>query len=229
MSLTFGGATTDKVDCGAFTDDLTTLTAMAWVYPTTLTNNVIIISKYRGSTAEGWAFRSASTGGSTGEIEIAWEPSSRSTTNTAPLSSTNKWYFVAATIDRGANAGHIYVGDLTTAMSEPTYGTSTWTGSYNSDAPRNLFIGNRDNTTPNGAFVGNIAFSAMFNTVLTSAQIEVYRKAPYKVKTDSACIGAWSLGPGTGTQRDFVAANNGTVTGATSGAHVPLCTAIKYL
>jgi hypothetical protein len=224
MALVFGAGTGDRVTCGsaAVLDDNTTHTNLLWVYPTTLTDDRFFISKHRGSTATGWFFALEGTGGN---IRTVWE---RATTDldfissNTPLVTLNKWYFVASTINQGANAGKMYVGDLTTAPVEVTYGTSNaGSGAYGTDAARVFTIGNNDAPSPALAFQGRIAMASHYNRVMTLAEI---RSQWWRFSKESGCEGLWQLGyNGTSSQPDYSGNfNAGTVTGATVAPHAPV-------
>lgn len=225
-SLVFGAATSNRVDCGsaAVLDNNTTQTNILWVYPTTLNDFRQFISKYRGSTSVGWFF---SLSGSGGNIWTYWE---RATTDLSfissntPLATLNKWYFVAATLDQGANDAKMYVGDLTTAPVEVTYGTSqAGSGAYGSDAARALFIGNVDATTPAASFQGRIAVAGHWNRVMTLAEIQTHWWRPYCSNTNGCELFVQLGWAGTGSQGDLSGnANSCTVTGATVADHAPI-------
>lgn len=222
MALTFGGATSDRVDCGsaAGVDDLSALTVMLWVYPTALTSDRALISKYRGATEQGWQV--SLQGGGVGNIELYRE---RATTDQQYRTSgepvvTNAWQFVAVASD--STDAKIFHGNLTTLATEASYGTATGgSGAFNSDASRQLLIANRDAPTPNAAFPGRIAIVSLLNVKLTLAEIQMWQFTPRVLPN---MIGMWVLGyNGTSTQPDYSGnANNGTVTGATVSDHVPI-------
>jgi len=223
-ALTFGAATSDRVNHGsaASLDNLAALTAMAWVYPTTLTSSRTIISKYRGSSSIGWRLALSGTGG---DISLEWFRTGTDMnyiTSDTPLAITNAWYFVAMTAD--STVGHIYTGTLTTPVVESSYGASTaGSGSPDADGARSLFVGNVDATSPTLAFQGRIAWAAVWNRVLTREEIQAQQFKPF-CKSSDGCVLFTHLGwAGTGTQPDLSgSSNNGTVTGATVSDHVPI-------
>lgn len=228
FGLTVGANTTDRVDCGsgASVDDLTALTAVVHEYPTTLTSDRTLIGKYRGAGATGWQLRNGLSGVVIVEVGRATQSVVQRSSSLAR--STGQWYCTACTIDRAATpVAHIYIGDLATAMAEPSYDlTQDGSGSFNSDAARVLMIGNRDAATPNGAYIGTLALASLFNRVLTLAEIEQLRLRPMAAAHMSGCVGAWILGNGgsIGTQVDLTGSgNDGAVTGCTaSSTQIPL-------
>lgn len=228
MALLFGGATSDRVDCGsgASLDALATFTALVWVYPTTITATRTIIGKVRGATNEGWMVTVRASGG------VQFEHARASAYMVYDSSSTplavNTWCFLAATEDQGAGTpGHVYAGTLASAAAEVSYSTATaGSGAWGSDAARSLFIGNRDVASPASAFQGRIATAAIFSRVLTLAEIRQWQLHPTPLLT--GCVGFWELGvagSGTATQPDLSGnGNTGTPTGTSLAAHVPVPT-----
>jgi len=219
--LTFGGASSDRVQVAAATNinDLTTLTMLAWVFPTTLTGNRCIMAKATSATA-GKLFRINGTGGNI-ELLINRATDTQYVTNDTPLATTSKWYLVAATFDSGASPPvHMYVGDLAAVAAERTYGVQTaGSGSVDADNAINLVLGNHAGN--NVAFQGRIAVAAYINRVLTLGEIKQWQFRP---RVLVGTVGLWMLGyNGTSTQADLSGSGNpGTVTGASVGDHVPL-------
>lgn len=225
MSLTFGGATTDRdeVAAAASINSLTTWSWAFWLMPTTLTNGRFIERKRNighrvvlSDALGNFATSVALSGGGTSFI----------TTGT-PLA-VNKWSFIGATFDM-ANAGgggtgtpyahHLYAGDLSTLVTECSYGTtSAGTGTLIGDAGVNLAIGGQEGG--GNAFQGLIAVAQFYNRVLTLGE---YQQLQFRRTMLSGCVLYHELGyNGTSTQPDWSGnGNSGTVTGATQGAHVP--------
>lgn len=219
ISLTFGAATSDRVDCGsaATLNNLDPFTWMGAVYPTTLTDTRKISTKGGNKRWE--------ISGTAGNIRLRVAQATTAadyTTNTTPLATLNKWYFIAVSYNSAGAAGqmiNIYTGDWATAMSEATYGVATdGVGAVTSDAADILMIGNNAGGTL--AFQGRIGHFSVYNVELTLAQIEAQRLRQFAAAN---CRMFHQLGfDGTGTQLDKSGnANNGTVTGATVSAHHP--------
>lgn len=207
---------------GATTDDLTTLTVLVWFYPTSLAETEgVIISKFRGLANEGWQFYKRTDGNLS--FAFARVPSYMTyTTDTAPLS-IGTWEFAAAVADQAASpVAKIYHGDLGAIAAEQTYGTAAdGSGTFGLDNARQLYVGNRDAGGGNAALGGRVAIAAVFNRVLTLAEIQSWQFQPRAL---SGCVLFVAEGfNGVGTQADWSGTgNNGTVTNATVANHVPL-------
>lgn len=227
MALTFGGATTDRVDCGHTSpiNDLTTFTILAWVFVTTRTSGRSFFTK--GNTG-GAGVVTFSLSGTSGAIQSTI---SQSTSPTVFISSstpvaTNTWTYVAATYDVGASPRqHIYSGTLTAEATEVTYsssadgsGTKTAEGAVNG-----LVWGNNLNgaSAYARALQGKMARCQYYNRVLTLGEILVQQ---FRAKPTNGCVNYLELGfNGTSTQPDWSGNNtNGTVTGATQSDGAPL-------
>lgn len=229
--LTFGANTSDRVDCGsgASLDDLTTGTVLVMEHPTTLTTGRDIVSKYRGATGEGWRFSNGT--GTAGLLEFEIE---RATTTTFYVASsltrsTGSWYCSAATWDHAATpVVHLYTGLYDAATAEPTYSIARdGSGAFSSDAARSLFIGNRDVASPVTSYQGTIAIVAVYNRVLSAAEIDQWRSPRPAPNTPSSGLVLFTLlgdGGSTGQQDDQSGnGNHGTVVGCTaSSTQLPL-------
>ena len=225
-ALTFGAATTDRVEWGTTPADADPFSVFAWVYPTTLTTSRGIFGSRSPSSAAA-SVRQLRLSGTGGNIELRV---SRATTATSyissntPLATLNKWYCVLATFDSTASpTGKLYVGDLVTAMAEVTYGTSTaGSGAVTAEASQAHTWGNRFNSTPYAhAFQGSIACGQYHNRVLSLGEGLNLQWHPRMI----AGVTAFHLlgRNGTGTQPDLSGnARNGTVTGATASNGPPL-------
>lgn len=235
MALTFGAASSNRVDCGsaAALDDMAAVTVLAWVYCTTRTSSRTIISKFRGSLGSGWRL---SLQGTSGDVQFEWARATTyalGLTNTAPVV-TNSWVFLAASCDK-STAPKIYEGTLTSLAVESTYTTSrAGAGAFGSDAARYLALGNADNAaTPTLAFQGRISHAAVFDSVLSLDEIQSWQNNPRPLIGAKAALGEWNLGLdpiGTGTQPDLSGnGNDGTVTGATVSVHTPLARLYDHL
>lgn len=222
MSLAFGAAASDRVDCGSGStlDDLDPFTILLWVYPTTLTNNrVIFIKGQSGNNSR----KSLTIPVVTSNVSFTVD---RATTDTSFITSggiwvVNTWYLLAATFDSAASpVAHIYRGTLTAGATEPSYGTSTdGSGAVQSDAAENLRLGNSAANTV--AFQGRIGYAAYIAGALTLAQIIDWQFRPRVI---AGTRGFWIPGyNGTANVPDLSGnGNTGTITGATVADHVPL-------
>ena len=223
MALVFGGATSDRVDCGsaAGIDDLNPFTVMMWVYMTTFTSGRRLASKRNSGGSLGWAFALTGTNNLICQVARATSPTDFRT-NSAPLA-TNAWRFLAMVFDSAAAAGeaaNIYSGTLSAIATECTYGTALdGSGAVAADAAQTFKWGNQMGDTV--AFQGRIGPCCYVNRALTLGEIRSWQFRPRKISGAQIYM---HLGfAGTGTQPDWSGnANNGTVTGATVGADVPL-------
>lgn len=194
------------------------ITGIAWVYRTTNGANQGIISKTSGTTV-GFEFI-VNNSPADGVLRLL---ARFGTTNLNYISSAasvplNTWTMVAFTFS--GTTAKLYAGDLSTAIAEVAYNTSTaGVGTYGADASSNLYIGNRQRDPTTGFFKGRIARAAVFPSVLTSAQIEAFRLA---WTPDNGAVMMCDY-IGTGTQTDVTSTgNDGTVTSAVAADHVPL-------
>ena len=139
MALTFGGATSDRINCGngSTVNNLDPFTVLMWVRPTTLTNGRVIWQKGR---LAGFGKQLQLTGTS-GNIQIRVSraanatPLSYSTTDT-PLA-LNTWAFVAVTFNSAGTAGlqgQIYAGTLAASATLRTVSGSDGTGTVDDDS-----------------------------------------------------------------------------------------------
>lgn len=217
-ALTFGAATSDKVDCGsaANLDNLDPFTALLWIYPTTLTAGRGLFCKGAGS-GNLRVIRIEDPD----EINvIVWGSSFGSlATNNANLT-VNTWWFVALVFDSAAGTDkHVYVGNLTTPAVETTYAANNDSGTPPDDNTYNLKLGNRDSETV--AFQGRIATVAYVNKAMTLTEIKQWQGMTLPTLETKLSI---HLGlNGTTVVTDWSGqANTCTVTGATTAAHVPI-------
>ena len=222
MALTFGAATSDRVNHGTGNANLSPFTLLLWIFPTTLNTNDAIA--HRGTFAANNR-RSFFQSDSSGNLQLSVDRSTTDTiyiTNDAPLV-LNEWNFVAASFDSSAGAGeiaNIYRGSLTALVTERAYGTATdGSGTLADDSAASFIVGNIANFTT--AFKGRIAIAAYVLGAWSLAQIQAWQFRPRMV--DGIKLLAVYGYAGTGTQPDWSGnANNGTVTGATVADHVPI-------
>ena len=143
---------------------------------------------------------------------------------------TNKWACWAATWDAGGADGDqiIAIGDLTTALAEPSSYTTqvVGSGSTGDNTGHNLIVGNHP--TLSLAFPGRLAIAYRANVHSTLAQMQALQ---FRLLVNSSNVkGLYHLGwNGTSTQPDWSGSGNpGTVTSATLADHVPLGPAFGY-
>ena len=228
MSLTFGGATSDRVDCGSGSslDDLTTagFTVWAWVYRTGTGANQEMVTK-DGSFPSGWDF-AVTNDTAEGELQlfVGYNATQASyVTNSSNVIAANTWTFVAGTFDPAANPQiRLYLGTLSSLAAESSgYSTATnGVGTIGSDASANLYIGNLQRATTL-AFKGRMGPVGVVNRALSAGELQSLQ---YNPRMLAGTVGLWMLGDnGTGTQPDYSGnGNSGTVTGATQSDNPPL-------
>ncbi len=225
MALTFGAATSDRVDCGviAAVATPTTWTWYGWVYLTTVTAGRRLFSNSDSSSPFGGIdLRINASALLRADVARVTTDSQYIASNRALA--TNTWTFVAVTYDSGAAAGelfNIYTGTLTGAAVECTYGTVTdGSGALDvSTAPFCLY----GSPLAGGsvALQGRGGVSALFDRAMPLGEILSHQFDP---RVAAGCVGFWRLGDqGTGTQTDYSGSNNhGTVSGATQVDGPPL-------
>lgn len=218
MALTFGAATTDRVQLDAGLDNVVPETVLLWAYVTTLANNRTFWNKgadnfNRGPTIDG-------TSGAVRYFvnRATTDGDARSATG---VLATNTWTLLAVTFDL-TDGPRIYTGTLDALAAEVSYAfRAVGAGALADDSGEGFRIGNH--TFGTLALQGRIARIARFRRLFTLAEIIRWQFRPY---TDADCDIFIELGfNGTGTQPNWTtlgAGIDGTVTGATVGAHVPL-------
>ena len=217
-------ADNQKVDCGsaAVLDNLDPFTAMMWLYPT---SSATLAHLYSKAPAGGGGVlvlrRNSSPANDLLFVRTRATTTTFYETNDAPLTTSNKWYFVAVSFASASTpVVHIYVGDLSTLAVESTYGTSIdGSGALETDAANNLRIGSSG--TSNINWRGRIALYHLVGSELSLGQIKEQQFRPHVVANSKLFM---HLGyNGTGTQPDWSGNfNSGAVTGATVAPHVSL-------
>lgn len=226
MSLVFTDGSTNVVNCqsGTSLDDITAGTALAWVYPTTLTNDHVIMTKI-GATYQGTNYLTISGGAANLRMSVDRATTDLIVSSSNSFLTTGKWWFVGSQWDlNGANGDQLlYYGDLST----PAVAISSYvlqqvgSGARVSDAANSLGIGNKVAAEAFTCWAGRIAVVGLFNRRLTLTEIRTWQIRPYHASGGVLFIHlGWN---GTGTQFDWSGnGNNGAVTGATVADHVPL-------
>jgi len=230
MALTFVDDSADGVDLGASATALRDITAgaiLVWAYPTAYPPASFRYMYVSNQEAGSRTFDIGGSGGTLGPRFILDRDTSNlgigATTANTPHSAVNTWNCWAATWNTaGADTDqHVYGGNLTNALTEvTTYALQTaGSGTVQTEDPtRNPVIGGLGTGFIRG-FPGRIAVVMIFNRQPSLGELKAQQFNPHVV---SGCVGYWNFW-GTGTQPDFSGhGNNGTVTGATASAHVPL-------
>ena len=128
-ALTFGGASTDNVNCGTAADitGFTRFSFGALLKPTTFAVGNQVVSKDNVTSSRGWNLELLDTAGN---MDFFWFGGTSLQYNTSgnPLV-LNRWQFVAVTVDTSLGAGlkaHIYVSaNQNSQLLEVAYGTKT--------------------------------------------------------------------------------------------------------
>lgn len=182
MAMTLGGGTGWVLSKGTPVNmaNLDPLTWMGWIMPTTLTDTRIIFSKLNGTPA-GSTLRVSGAGGNIEFIRSRATTDASFITNNTPIVTLNKWYCVAVTFASAGAAGeavNIYVGDLTTPLTECTYGTATdGTGAIVSESSStNYKLGNGAGSTL--SFQGKIGPCMYHSGLLTLGQMKSWQWRP---------------------------------------------------
>lgn len=219
-ALTFGAATSDRVDHGsaASLDNLNPLTIIIWHYPTTWTDGRNLYGKRASTNVQDVAISIIVD--PTNKIEVRYQGSTGTwiySTNTTTFT-TNKWWYSAFTFNSANAAGSrwkIYTGDLTTIAAQESVSVTTEGSGTHDDSGGNAVFGN---INVGGSFTraiqGNIAFVGIWNREMTIGEI---RQQQFHPHSNSGCVVFNFCGfNGTSTQYDWSGNNNnGTVTGAT--------------
>ncbi len=218
----FNTVNSDRVDCGsgASLDDLAAnpFSALALVFPTTLTNNRAFLAK--SGTSLGW---STGFSGTTGNFSVVLGHATTSltyVTSDTPLAKLSRWYWIALTVDLTLGAGlraKIYSGPLGGALKLSTLTLTEPAGARGSDATVNFIIGNLN--TPTLAFPGSIALTALWNRGLSFKEFSQLTKSGGSGFRESNPVGLWRPGWQGRSVDESGNANHGTITGAViSGA-----------
>lgn len=223
MALNFAqGAETEKVDCGSDTslDNLDPQCYIAWVQFSAFEEFDCIMNKFVSPPRNNSVQLVGASGDNIRHRRVFSGTNHNYITNDTPLS-LNTWHCVCAQFDSVApSLDGIFVGSLTTAMTESTYSANADPdGTISSDAGDALNIGNTGGD--NNAMEGDIAVAAVINRTLTLGEMQDWQFYP-RVIADTKLF--MHLGyNGTGTQPDWSGnGNHGTVTGAVVSDHVPL-------
>lgn len=233
MALSFSSAAGSVVDCGsaASLDNLQAgangFTVVAWIMRTADGYDKAIVSKFTSASA-GWVLFCEGVppgyttfGGLRMQVFRGTGFGDQTTYETSDRITKDAWMFVAGTFkDSASPKMHLYYGSLTaTVVEETSYQiSSAGTGTLNSDAANNLWIGDgQDN------FGGNIERVGIYNTELALADIRALQFAPISQWNRSDCVLLQQIGDSSKTQPDLCGdGNNGTVTSASDVAGLPL-------
>lgn len=224
-SLSFGAATSDRVDCGNTGTDPTAGSVWLWCYPTDVGGGQIMFNKGQTIVATTGIWRLVINAISTpGSIRLVvdyatTDADARSNTNTL---TANMWQFVAATFD-GTNAPKIYLGSMLNQAAEVSYGTQTApSGARVTDGGGSAVWGNSSIGSPVNTFKGKMSFGDFLpGTVLTLKELRWAQANCRPFRGRSKCFMEFGR-MGTGRQMDRSGyANHGTLTGPTLSYGLP--------
>lgn len=218
MALTFGAATSDRVELAAGNDNQNAFTVIGWFYKTADTAGRRLWDKGSGNSKTLFLQFQAADDFGLYVTRAGADADSSSLTGAFPA---NQWMCIAGTYD-GADGPRLFAGSLTATVAETAYNFRiVGDGAEADDSGVAHIIGNSNALTQ--AFPGRIATFAHFRRRLTVQELIRWQFQPY---TDADCDIFMELGyAGTGTQPNLVSLGNGlngTVTGATVADHVPL-------
>ncbi len=217
MGLIFGGATSDRivVTANASIDDLTTFAGLMWHFPTTLTDN-------RRWWSKGGSGQKSMRWQNSGEIQFGVSRAGGFGNRTgSKVHTADQWWCTGWRYSE-ADGPEFATGDLNAVLVEDDYGSlnDPGSGATTADNDGTLRIANRGSFT--AAYQGTIAIFMIFNTNLTFSQLIQQQFSPHVLPSTVLYM---NLGfSGTTTQANWGGGsiNNGTITGATFGDHVPL-------
>lgn len=126
MSLNFGTVAGSWVAFpNAVLEAATKRTLMLWYYPTALVSSRPFVN-HGGESGRGTEYELTGTAGNILLRANRATANALAVSNNTPLSTINKWYKIAGTIDEAAgNWCTMWVGDLTTRLTECTYSSRT--------------------------------------------------------------------------------------------------------
>lgn len=220
--LTFGAATSDRVDCGAFAALNTPAagTLAAWFLPT---SQGAVAQRLMAKNTFNFSHANASNNRVVLEIPRA-TTFLRALTEAANfpvnwVSRLGSPVFMAATYNTASGLPKLFIGDLNSPATEPSsYITQqVGTGAVTSLSGSNLLIGGNGSTIS----MKGIIFSAFVALVEYSTN-EVRQLQRQMMQDFRSCAGRWELG-GTGWGRVIDQSgkgNHGTITGAVLTSHV---------
>ena len=221
MALDFG-ASNRRIDISsaASIEGMTEFSVLMWIYADATAKDDGLFYRVNASNGSVYRFIYEDT---SGNIQFAvWQTNADIDyviTNDG-AGAAGSWKCVAGTFDT-TNETQIYSGDLTTPLSEASYGT-TYSGGSGGLATHDgtLTVGNNSFVQSTRFFDGRIAIFKHFSSRLTLAELimQQYTFAPRSDMNVFMQMGR----SGTTTQIDLSGdSNNGSITGATVADHVP--------
>lgn len=213
-SLKFGAANSDRVACGNIATNPMTFTIFAWVYPTSLSNDLMICGKTAAASVGKLYFSAQIAAGKGTYLQVDCATTDADARANEPLI-LNEWNCVAATCG-DAILPRLYLGGLTTPLVECTYTVQTASaGARTSDSSASFTIGNRTTAT-NLAFVGNIGLFSFFNLhIFSLTELRRLQEYPYDWPAQPTLFSVLGRNLNGTVHDESGNRNHGTITGAT--------------
>jgi hypothetical protein len=216
-ALLFGAATSDRVNVGAGSSlaNITDGTVLVWFYANDVANTFkVLFGKVNSAGAGGWQFNRVGTSGSTLRLFRMRAITDQQVSSPASTIISGAWNFAATSWDITGGAPKMYHGSLLAPAADVSTSVTAGSGAQSDDSALPLLVGNYRSDSPAAAYPGRLAAAAVFNRILTPAEIQSWQGRP---RVMGGCVGFWQLGrTGTSTQLDYSGnGNHGTVTGAT--------------
>lgn len=216
----FGAVNTDTINCGsaARLDDIggtnATQTYLGWFRASSLGSN-------RGLISKGFGFGNGGLGvlasDGAGNLQLCLDRAGTDLnrfTSGGNLMRVGQWRMIAVTVDLGAaSAVRLYSGGVNRAADEHlTFTGSDGSGARVTDAGNDFLLGNLSIGSRNFAFVGDVGPCALFDRVLSLAEVRAWQAEPWKEIPNR--IGLWLPGHKHGRVIDWSGnGNHGTPNG----------------
>lgn len=221
-------STNDYVDFGSPSslDDLSTMTASAWIYPRSNGTNSVGVIFAKGPrynpTSNGWVLRMNGPGSEALSFRSDFSTTDLERSSVSDFVPLNQWSHVVVTWDGTSTAtnAHVYLNGV-----EVPYSTSTdGVGSHRSDAAESFIVGDGGGVL-DSVFDGSIDEVRIYNRALAATEIESLYKlgqsdevntgasqAQGGSRLDSGLAGYWKLDDGSGTSATDASTNGNTGT-----------------
>jgi len=139
--------------------------------------------------------------------------------NSTTTLEADRWYHLTVVIDYANDTNSVYIDGVLDNSGAVTYGSSVYVSGTPTGINNELIGTSEFSSTYYSPFDGKIAQVAVFNYVLSDAEIRALREVGYdNVSGITAAIAYWKLDEGTGTTaNDSIGSNDGTINGASWG------------
>jgi hypothetical protein len=196
---------------------------IGWFRPNALTNSRILV-RAGGSTAGSVLFRLSGTAGDFQVVQTSSGGGNLTATSSGtPLTTLNKWYCVAMSIQIGTLA-KLFVGDLATLLAETSYATQTvGVAPHVTDTGTESFGLGQNAASNVVAWQGDIGPVQAYDRALSIGELRSLQWAMH-IRMLANCRGSWQPGD-SGTSAIPDRSGNGntlTITGAVQSNNAPL-------